>query len=220
MLKTIPKLLLCILPSASVFAQNSGTLWSSQIVDKETHLPISFVHVIGAHEQVISDSKGVFSIQIQVGDTIRFSHINFERYGILVSGTSSIPTHIYLTKKENLLQEIIIHDYLPEEEFKQEIVEHEIGHTVEEVNAINNVAYSTMLYKKGYVPQMNSLDNFKNYIKEPQGVALLSSNPSKGLIKSFKKLKPADGSLSQSKMKLNRIKIDSLLVNHFLIPNK
>lgn len=102
------------------------------------------------------------------------------------------------------MQELIIRDYLPEEQLKQEMLEYEVEYTLEEVNAINNVQQSTILYKKGYVPEMNSLDNFKYYMKEPQGVTLFSSNPSKGLIKSLKRLSQQKKNYYPHSLRLNK----------------
>ncbi|MEP1780243.1 hypothetical protein [Reichenbachiella sp.] len=201
-------------------AQDSGFKLYGQIQDKQSHSPIGFVHVIGSSEQVVSDQSGLFSITFQVGDTITFSHINFDRYAVRITDSGKQALIILLSPKENLMQEIIIRDYLAEEDLKREIVEREVKYSVEEVNAINNIAFSTVLYKKGYVPEMNSLDNFKNYMKEPQGITLFSSNPSKGLIRSIKKLKQQKNSFGQSELKLNRVKTDTLLINQFLTPTK
>lgn len=217
MLKTLASLsVLCLLGTQAV-AQNTSTMFSGQIVDAERFFPISFAHIVGNETQVIADADGNFSISVHIGDTLTFSHINFERYSLLITASPLQPIRVYMKKKENLMDEIIIRDYLLEEELKQEIVEHEVKYSEEEINAIQNVAFSTLLYKKGYVPEMNSLDNFKNYMKEPQGVSLFSSDPSKGLIKSIQRLSQQNKNSSSNRLRLNQT--DTTTIYRFYVPH-
>ncbi|MEO9965818.1 MAG: carboxypeptidase-like regulatory domain-containing protein [Reichenbachiella sp.] len=219
MLKLLPTLFATIL-WGQANAQISDLRISGQILDAKTHLPIAFAHVLGSTDQVVSDHLGQFSIKVRLGDTLTFSHINFDRYALKVLDRPENRLIIYLSPKENLMKEIIIREYMPEDEFKLEILKHEVQITKEEANAVNNVAYSTMLYRKGYVPEMNSLDNFKNYIKEPRGITLFSSDPNKGLIRSIKKLNQQNKSYNLNGLNLNRVKTDSLSNNLFYVPAK
>lgn len=204
----------------NVYGQGLKSKLSGQLLDHQTQTPIAFVHIVGSVEQTISDSKGMFSISTFKGDTIKFSHINFERYDIKISEIPERTIPIYLTKKETVLQEVIIRDYLLEDELKQEIIAYEVKTSKEEANAVYNVANSTVLYLQGYTPEMNSLDNFKNYIKEPKGVTLFSSDPSKGLIKSIKKLNQQNSYLDPYRLKLNKVKIDTAQILLFKLPNE
>lgn len=212
MLKRLKLLLVAAMICSWVMAQQSEIFYG-QVVDSSSQEPIPFVHVIGSGVQTISDSQGFFSIRIAKGDTLTFSHINFEPYRMCITETTSQIITIRLKRKENLMQEIIVRDYSPEEELKQEMINHVVIYSMEEINAINNVEFSTILYKNGYVPEMNSLDNFKNYMKEPQGVTLFSSDPSKGLIKSIKRLSQQKKTYSPNTMNLNKtdtVKLKSL----------
>ena len=213
MLKTLILLLAISLLQVCAVAQNVPVTLSGHVRDKQTDAPVSFTHIVGNERQIIANSEGEFSIRVSIGDTLTFSHVNFDRYSVLISDIPEKDIIIFLKKKEHLLKEIIIRDHLPEDEFKQGIVEHEVKYTEAEVNAINNVEFSTVLYKSGYVPEMNSLDNFKNYIKEPQGVTLFSSDPSKGLIRSIKRLNHQKRTLSDQTLILNKtdtVKFNSL----------
>ncbi|WP_422360970.1 carboxypeptidase-like regulatory domain-containing protein [Reichenbachiella sp.] len=204
MLKTLILLLAISLLQFCTVAQNTSATLSGQVKDKESGDPVSFSHIVGNKRQIITNANGEFSIQVDIGDTLTFSHVNFERYSIFIADNPENDIIIFLSKKERLMQEIIIHDYLPEDEFKQEVVEHEVKYTEAEVNAMQNVEFSTLLYKKGYVPEMNSLDNFKNYMKEPQGVSLFSSDPSKGLIKSIQRLSTQNKTHYPNTLNLNK----------------
>lgn len=201
-------LLLC----TSALAQLSAT-FAGQVIDAATGEPIPFVHIVGSNVQAISDYDGFFSLVIEEGDSLVFSHVNFEPYRMYISQLSKSTIAIRLKRKETLMQEIIIRDYLPEAELKQKMIEHEVIYTIEEINAVNNVAYSTILYKKGYIPEMNSLDNFKNYMKEPQGVTLFSTNPSKGIIKTIQRLRSKHNSYPEHDLK--PIKLDTAYINLF-----
>lgn len=216
MLKTLTLISVLCLLGKQAEAQNNIKVLSGQVVDAQSFLPISFAHIVGNEKQVIADADGNFSISVHIGDTLTFSHINFERYAILISASPLQPIQVYMKKKDYMMDEIVIRDYLLEEELKQQIVEHEVKYTEEEVNAIQNVAFSTLLYKKGYVPEMNSLDNFKNYMKEPQGVSLFSSDPSKGLIKSIQRLSQQNKNSSSDLFRLN--KTDTTTIYRFYIP--
>lgn len=219
MLKTLILLLSLSLPQVSAVAQNISATLLGQVRDKQTGSPVPFTHIVGNKKQIIANADGKFTIPVSIGDTLNFSHVNFDRYSILISDIPEKDIIIFLKKKEHLLKEIIIRDHLPEDEFKQEIVEHEVKYTEAEINAISNVEFSTIMYKQGYVPEMNSLDNFKNYMKEPQGITLFSSDPSKGLIKSFQRLSTEKGTFNKNGLKLNKTKSDSLLIKKFNIPS-
>ncbi|WP_420580450.1 hypothetical protein [Reichenbachiella sp.] len=216
MLKILILLLAICLFQVCAVAQNVSATLSGQVRDKQTSSSVPFTHIVGNERQSIANSNGEFSIQVSIGDTLTFSHINFDRYSILISDIPEKDIIIFLNRKENLMKEIVIRDYLPEAEFKQEIVEHEVKYTEAEANAIQNVEFSTLLYKKGYVPEMNSLDNFKNYLKEPQGVTLFSSDPSKGLLKSIKRLSQQSRTNRPFMLRLN--KIDTASIDEIRIP--
>lgn len=220
MLRQLSIFLICILPLTELLGQGQGKLWTGQILDKENQSPISFVHIVGAERATISDAEGRFSIQIQVGDTIQFSHINYERYAVVIWVASERPVKVYLSRKENLMPEIVIHDYMPLEEFKKELTRREVKKSVEEVNASYNAEFSTLLFKYGYTPEMNSLDNFKDYVKEPQGATLFSSNPSRGLLRSLRQLRDQRTVFDRSHLKLNKIKNDSIQAKEFRIPRE
>lgn len=215
MLKTILLIFLCLHGYLSK-SQSESKHISGQVLDKMTKDPVPFTHIVGKGRQVITNANGEFSIPVNIGDTLTFSHINFERNSILITDISERKIMIYLNAKENLLKEIVIRDYLPEEEFKQEIIKRKVQYTEDEVNAIQNVEYSTILYKKGYVPEMNSLDNFKNYMKEPQGVTLFSSDPSKGLIKSIQRLSQQDKNSSPNRTWPNKTDTTTIYRFYFL----
>ena len=211
MLKTTLMVMLA-LSGFEVMAQSEKGILSGKILDYKNQEPIPFVHVKGSISQTITNSNGHFSIQMLKGDTLTFSHLNYQRYNIQINSLPDYDILIHLDPKENIMDEVIINEYLPEEELKQEMIDHEVNYSTEEINAVQNVSQSTMLYKMGYVPHMNSLDNFKDYIKGPQGVTLFSSDPSKGLIKSLKNINKINYSLKN----LNRVKTDSSKLNPML----
>lgn len=220
MLKQLSIFIIGILSWTIVPGQSPGKLWTGQVLDQETQAPIPFVHIVGADEGAISDAEGLFSIQVTVGDTVQFSHINYERYAVLIWIASERPVKVYLSRKENLMPEIVIRDYMPLDEFKQEIAKREAKHSVEEVNASYNMEFSTLLFRYGYTPEMNSLDNFKDYVRDPQEATLISSNPSRGLLRSLRVLRNQNGLFDRSQLKLNKTKNDSIRTERQRLPKK
>ena len=201
-----------------VNAQSQNENFLGLLLDAQSHEPIAFAHVIGSDESAISDHLGYFSVKANIGDTIQISHVNYERYALRVERLTGKRLIIYLFTKDHMMKEIVIRNYMSEDELKEKIVEHEIEPTIEEINATNNVAYSNLLFLKGYVPEMNSLDNFKNYIQEPKGVTFFSTGPSRGLIRSLKKLSKTRSGLRMGQQKTTEIELDSIFYRQVITP--
>ena len=93
---------------------------------------------------------------------------------------------VSLRQKIILLKEVKIYSYLSERMFKQMIIEKPpVLSQEEEIALINSRILS---YVARYAPPapMDAFDNYIDYMKGPQGVVILSSNPSKGLIRALK----------------------------------
>ncbi|MEQ8471295.1 MAG: hypothetical protein RIC35_08915 [Marinoscillum sp.] len=156
-----------------------------QVIDLQSREPIPFAHIISATLGTTSNLEGKFRMPVNVGDTLLITHVNFEPFRAIVTSDSM---NIFLKPSDVLLNEVIIGLLPSEAQFKQEILESRVEPTKEEKAATETMQMAKTLFLAGYTPEMNSLDNYKDYIKGPQGVSILSSDPSKGIIKSFKNL--------------------------------
>ena len=80
----------------------------------------------------------------------------------------------------------------PENQFKRQLLGVSLPPNQEETNAQANVAIARKLYLAGYVPLMDSRDNYQWQLHEPKEVTLFSSGPTKGLPKALKDLFRSD----------------------------
>ena len=64
-----------------------------------------------------------------------------------------------------------------EEQFKNQLLRAQLQPSREEVHARTNIAYARELYLSGYVPTMNSRDNYQWQLQEPPGYHLVFFRP-------------------------------------------
>lgn len=157
-------------------------------MDAQTLKPIPFVTVISSNIGSSSNLEGLFSLSTGIGDSIYFSHVNYYQKIIHTENFSIDPIAIYLSPKDVLLDEIIVNGLPTEVKLKKQILQTRIQPGKEEVNATNNIFNSRLLYLSGYEPEMNELDNYRNFIQGPQEVTFFSTNSSRGLLKTFKNM--------------------------------
>ncbi|WKN41669.1 carboxypeptidase-like regulatory domain-containing protein [Tunicatimonas pelagia] len=184
----IRKLLIssCFVMSA-LTAQSQERVVCGIVKDQLTLEPVSSVHVIGAREGTFSDQNGYFLIHTFPTDTLRFSHINYQTHTVLAD-SSSDTIRVFLQTNDFLLKEVTVLGLPSEERFKRQLLRTRPTITTEEIHARTNFAYSHQLFLSGYVPTMNSEDNYRWHIQEPRGITLFSSGPTGGLIKAFRNL--------------------------------
>ncbi|MDA0195325.1 MAG: hypothetical protein O2951_09810 [Bacteroidetes bacterium] len=103
-----------------------------------------------------------------------------------IDSLSSTEITVNLVQQIYLLGPLIINTLPDIDQFKQKI----INTRVEDKQLFNakwNFDLIRLQFLSGYQPEMNSPDNFKLYIMEPQEVTIFSTNSNKGLISIFKK---------------------------------
>ena len=158
-----------------------------QILDIKTSEPVPFAHIRSDSFGTVSNINGYFHLDQLKKGTITVSHVMYDEL-VILPNLNEDTLKLYLHPRITELDEVIIGVLPSEAKFKQELINMEISETKEEINAQLNIRLATIMYLSGYTPGMSSMDNYKSFIKGPQGVSIFSSDPSKGLIKSFKNL--------------------------------
>jgi len=174
------------------FAQFGERQIEGTVYDSETGIPISYVALITSTSGAITNVNGYFALEINMNDTIYVNHINYRRTQIVASSIQDDHIQIFLVPKIFLLEELIFNEIPTEEEFKLKIIESKIAPTTLELNSELNFQNAHLIYLSGYTPPMDSWDNYKNYSKGIQGVTILSSDKSKGLLSILKSSKRAN----------------------------
>ena len=165
-----------------------------QVKDAETRASMSSVHIRTAHEGLYSDGEGLFTLTVATADTLVFSHVGYTPSTVEASALSTDSLLVWLTPHEMLLQEVVVRDRVTEERLRREILRARCLPSKEETHAISNVANARHLYLTGYVPPMNSQDNYQWQQQKPVGVTLFSSGPTKGIGKALRQLSHSRGS--------------------------
>ena len=110
-----------------VFAASSQQLVSGQLQDSLTNEPVQFAHVsnITSNQMIITDVAGFFRIPANVGDTIVFSIVGYQKLGWVVkSNWFDEPITLKLPKDRLMLDEITISNIPSEEVFKRRLIEY------------------------------------------------------------------------------------------------
>ena len=109
------------------FAASSQQLVSGQLQDSLTNEPVQFAHVnnITSNQMNITDVAGYFRIHANVGDTIVFSIVGYQKLGWEVKpGWFDQQIQLKLPQDQLLLDEITISNIPSEEVFKRRLIEH------------------------------------------------------------------------------------------------
>lgn len=174
------------------FAQFGERQIEGTVYDSETGIPISYVALITSTSGAITNVNGYFALEMNINDTIYVNHINYRRTQIVASSIQDDHIQIFLVPKIFLLEELIFNETPTEEEFKIKIIENKVAPTTLEINSELNFQNAHLIYLSGYTPPMDSWENYKNYSKGIQGLTILSSDQSKGLLSILKSSKRAD----------------------------
>lgn len=156
-----------------------------QVFNLQTREPIPFAHIVSAKLGTTTNLDGKFRIPAHAGDTLLITHVNYEPLRVMITSDSM---NIYLRPGDVLLDEIIIGLLPSEDQFKKRLLESRVAPTKEEAAATQTMHLAKILFLSGYTPEMSSYDNYKEYSRDPQGVSIFSSDPSKGLIKSIQNI--------------------------------
>ena len=171
-------------------ASGQSILLEGQIIDKVELTPVPFSHIVKNEKTVgVTHSQAEFSLMVSPHDTLVISHIGYKKHVFVVPEDAPVrlDTTIFMTKDTTFLQEIRIHGFPTEREFKRQMMATD-GLTKELVYAQNNISQSQQLYKYGVVPKMDALDNHKTFTNGPQPVVFFATNSSMGLGMALKKV--------------------------------
>lgn len=163
-------------------AQTFEKFLKGTVLDAKTGLPVSSVTLISSRSGAITNAEGHFSIDIEKSDTIIFTHVNYHRIQLYTSLLNDDMVKVILTPKTIVLDEIIISDIPSVEEFKSDVLQIRIAPSANEINAVHNFQNTNLIFMSGYIPPMNSEDNYKNFLKGPQPFNLFSTDKTKGII--------------------------------------
>lgn len=158
------------------------------VKDAQTLQPVPSAHVVGTRTGTYSDQRGWFVLSVEATDTLCFSHINYRAYNVVASTLTQDSLFVLLQPKDFLLREVTVRGLPDEEKFKRQILQTQFSLTQEEVAARENFSYARKLFLSGYVPTMNSRDNYDWHAREPSGVTLFSSGPNQGLLRAGKNI--------------------------------
>lgn len=99
------------------FAQNDTIVSRIEgiVINAETRLPISNVHVINTTlvKGTVTDGNGFFELNAKVNDTILFSYLGFETIKVRVTNDwkKNISAKVAITEKAYALEEVIVRKY-------------------------------------------------------------------------------------------------------------
>ncbi len=177
---------LCYLAAFSQDQTIGYTEVKGVLIDSLTSLPITSVHIRTNHFKTVSNPDGSFSILVLPGDSVHFSHVSY--HDIIIPFHQLIhhtPMRVAMMQKVTLLDAVSVYT-LSEASFKEKILETTVVESQEEQNAKTNMAVLNY-YMKSLPPlEMTGSENYREYMKGPQGVTIFSSSGQKGLIKAIR----------------------------------
>ena len=159
--------------------ENDTNMVSGIIWDAESFQPMPYAHIFTSSTGTFSNGEGRYLIQVFEGETLKVSHLGYVLQESIILENSEY-YFFWLKPFINNLDEIIIRPFHSEEEVKAIILQTEIKSSPEKMKARQNLQNINNLYLRGYRAEMNSMDNYLRYMKGPQDVNILSTNPYKG----------------------------------------
>jgi hypothetical protein len=150
--------------------------------------PVPNAHIIASGSGTLTNDAGYFIIPSTAGDTVTISHVGYETFYYVPKSIPRDTVMLLLIPKSFLLNEVTISPHLREEQLKRVILETPVELSREEENLLLNLENTRILFRMGYQPEMTNMDNFRMYMKGPQDVTFLSSDPSRGLIRALKNI--------------------------------
>lgn len=158
---------------------------SGTIIDQSTLEPVPAAHIYSGPRGTYADLKGRFSLRLDRSDTITCSHVSYYNQSIVIDTVSQYDFIIYLQKEVRVLNPFTLGRLPDISLFKQQILDTDFA-DVKLRNAMRNMSLIRLSFLNGYVPEMTSADNHRNYLIGPQGFTILSNSPNKGLSKALR----------------------------------
>lgn len=156
------------------------------VIDGTNSRGISNVYVRTSSHGVISEPTGKFSLPLSRGDSLHFSHVGYLPYKTIFNGLDNNKFVIVLSPKITFLKEVTVTSTPTEIEFRNKVLETIPQLSMEEEIAEENVRIMNQAVKFAVPLQMDSYQSYRDYMKGPQGVVILSSSGSKGLVRAIK----------------------------------
>ena len=105
------------------------------VKDGQTLRPVPYAHAFTSALGTYTNEQGEFSLPAGLIDTLRISHINYRTHAVAVSDITHDTLFVFLTTKDQQLDEVLIRGLPSEDRFKQQVLGTRIQLSVEEVHA-------------------------------------------------------------------------------------
>ena len=161
----------------------TGVVW-----DAESFQPVPYANVYTSKLGTFTDLNGEFRIRITVNDTLTISHISYQSQTVVISGNIE-NQFFWLKPLMNTLQNVIIRPLPAEEDLKGIILNTQTEKSPSLIRGSKNLKTIQSMNWSGYHLEMNSLDNYLNYNRGPQGVSFFSTSPNRGLGRVLKNIR-------------------------------
>jgi len=190
------------------------------VIDSLYQLPVSDVHISTTRYGTISAENGIFSLLLASGDSLYFSHVNYQPFVFVYYAGIHNHLKIALIPRVRILKEVRVLPFDTEEAFKTKLMEGDAVESVEVKAAKENSAKLKGLGAFAPPPPLSILGRFEAALEGPQGVTFFSSKSGKGIFEIIKGEKKHEASYRPPKisnaapakfnmLKANTIKIDS-----------
>ncbi|HET8861219.1 carboxypeptidase-like regulatory domain-containing protein [Marivirga sp.] len=95
---------------AILFPLNANSQSNSFYIFNEKRNPVEFASIVNQNNKkfTYSNERGEFTLEVSEGDTLVFSHVNYEDLKINILSKNKISDTIFLTKKSHVLNEVIV----------------------------------------------------------------------------------------------------------------
>ncbi|QDH78373.1 carboxypeptidase-like regulatory domain-containing protein [Echinicola soli] len=168
---------------------------TGKVVDKSTLEPVSVVRISSSLERISTDDHGKFTIRAKVGDSLTFVHLTYQPLTMVANGDDNQFQLIQLEERTLEMREFEVTGMPSEQTFKEAILNTTADHAMEMNMMQRNVNMIMIIKDLSYFHDYSSYDMLLKNINQEGGVTLFSSNPSMGLISTFKRLFSGKGQM-------------------------
>jgi hypothetical protein len=198
--KTIYVIILILFFTVSVYSQDKDNyrkiIVTGTVSDAGSHDSLPFSNILINKKRIlITDNKGYFCASLLITDTLTFSHLGYDPSEIVLSGliTNCDSLHINVLMKEQTykIPEVSILRYKTYDEFKRDILNHDINNQVLN-NANENIKMMKAHIKNGYLPVKDGRESYSYLLSyknsNNNSIAIFSNLPDRGIIPVLKKI--------------------------------
>ena len=153
----------------------------------------------------ITDSSGFFKAPVNLGDSVKFSHIGYKSTVLVIDFNirELKKKYVFLEQDNIVLEGIDVYAMPSESDFKKKVLGIKLSQSDYKKYARDNINKWQIHGANIKMPGMNAFENYEYYLAGPQPVTIFSNQKGQGLIPALKNVFNPNTNENKRKVKFN-----------------